>query len=406
MGKFKKYFFVYLGFILILSSFAFGVFLGASQKIQAPESGWRIFDSFIKGNDQEPKEVDFSLFWQVWNTIEEKFTNGTLDRQKMIYGAISGMVESLGDPYTAFMTPDEAREFDQEMEGKFEGIGAEIGIRGDRLTVVAPLAGSPAERAGLKAKDIILKINDEDAVEMTLMEAVAKIRGTKGTNVTLKIMREGAQEPFDVNITREEITVKSVEWEVRGDKIALIGISRFGDDTEEAFKSAVAEILLASPRGLILDLRNNPGGYLDTAVNLASEFIPKKEVVAMEELAGGKRDKFFSRGPVRLAGIPTVVLVNEGSASASEILAGALQDYGIAKLVGKKTFGKGSVQELEEFSDGSRARITIAKWLTPKERYINEKGIEPDFSVDLTSEDSNANRDPQLDKAVEILTNK
>lgn len=406
MGKFKKYFFVYLGFILILSSFAFGIFLGASQKIQAPESGWRIFDSFIKGNDQEPKEVDFSLFWQVWNTIEEKFTNGTLDRQKMIYGAISGMVESLGDPYTAFMTPDEAREFDQEMEGKFEGIGAEIGIRGDRLTIVAPLAGSPAERAGLKAKDIILKINDEDAVEMTLMEAVAKIRGTKGTNVTLKIMREGAQEPFDVNITREEITVKSVEWEVRGDKIALIEISRFGDDTEEAFKSAVAEILLTSPRGLILDLRNNPGGYLDTAVNLASEFIPKKEVVAMEELAGGKRDKFFSRGPVRLAGIPTVVLVNEGSASASEILAGALQDYGIAKLVGKKTFGKGSVQELEEFSDGSRARITIAKWLTPKERYINEKGIEPDFSIDLTSEDSNAGRDPQLDKAVEILTNK
>ena len=405
MGKFKKYLFIYISFILILGSFAGGVFLGASQKIQAPESGWQIFSSLVKGNDQKPKEIDFSLFWQVWNTIEEKFTNGPLDHQKMIYGAISGMVKSLGDPYTAFMTPDEAREFDQEMEGKFDGIGAEIGIRNDHLTVVAPLSGSPAERAGLKAKDIILKINNEDTVEMNLLEAVAKIRGDKGTNVTLQIMREGVKEPFDVTVTREEITVKSVNWKVRSDKIAVIEISRFGDDTEEAFKSAVVQILLASPRGLILDLRNNPGGYLDTAVSLASEFIPKKEVVAMEEFAGGKRDKFFSEGPTRLAGIPTVVLVNEGSASASEILAGALQDYGIAKLVGKKTFGKGSVQELEEFSDGSRARITIAKWLTPKERYINEKGIEPDYSIDLTTEDSNAGKDPQLDKAVEILTN-
>ncbi|MDP2918097.1 MAG: S41 family peptidase [bacterium] len=404
MANLKKYLFIYISLILILASFALGVFLGHSQTIKAPDKGWQVFDWMIKGNSEKPKEVDFDLFWQVWNVVEEKFTNGSLDRQKMIYGAISGMVKSLGDPYTAFMTPSEAAEFDQEMEGKFEGIGAEIGIRNDRLTIVAPLDGSPAKQAGLKARDIILKIDDQETFEMNLLEAISLIRGAKGTEVILKIMREGIQDAFEVKITRAEIIVASVKWSIRDDKIAVVEVSRFGEDTEEKFQQAVVEILLAAPDGLILDLRNNPGGYLETAVDLASEFIPKKEVVAMEEFSGGKRDKFFSRGPSRLAGIPTMVLVNEGSASASEILAGSLQDYNLAKLVGKKTFGKGSVQELEQFSDGSEARITIAKWLTPLGRYIHEKGIDPDFEVDLTSEDTNAGRDPQLDKAVEMLT--
>ena len=404
MANLKKYLFIYISLILILASFALGVFLGHSQKIEAPDKGWQVFDWMIKGNSEKPKEVDFDLFWQVWNAVEEKFTNTPMDRQKMIYGAISGMVKSLGDPYTAFMTPEEAAEFDQEMEGKFEGIGAEIGIRNDRLTIVAPLDGSPAKKAGLKARDIILKIDDQETFEMSMLEAISLIRGAKGTEVILKIMREGIQDAFEVKITRAEIIVASVKWSIRDDKIAVVEVSRFGEDTEEKFQQAVVEILLSSPAGLILDLRNNPGGYLETAVDLASEFIPKKEVVAMEEFAGGKRDKFFSRGPSRLSGIPTMVLVNEGSASASEILAGSLQDYGLAKLVGKKTFGKGSVQELEQFSDGSEARITIAKWLTSLGRYIHEKGIDPDFEVDLTSEDTNAGRDPQMDKAVEMLT--
>jgi len=404
MPNLKKYLFVYISLILILASFSLGVFLGHSQKIESPDKSWQVLDRIIRGNSEKPKEVDFSLFWQVWNAVEEKFTNTPLDRQKMIYGAISGMVKSLGDPYTAFMTPDEAAEFNQEMEGKFEGIGAEIGIRNDHLTIVAPLDGSPAEQAGLKPGDLILKIDDQEALEMSLAEAISRIRGAKGTDVVLKITREDLKDAFDVKITRAEIIVASVKWNIRGDKIAVIEVSRFGEDTEEKFQKAVAEILLASPRGLILDLRNNPGGYLETAIDLASEFIPKKKVVAMEEFSGGKRDEFFSHGPTRLSGISTVVLVNEGSASASEILAGSLQDYGLARLVGKKTFGKGSVQELEQFSDGSEARITIAKWLTPLGRYIHEKGIDPDFDVDLTGEDTNAGRDPQLDKAVEMLT--
>lgn len=406
MGQLRKYFFVYIVVVLILGSFALGLFIGRGGNFNlknSSEEGWQIFHNIIQGNEEKPAEIDFSLFWQVWNVVGEKF-NGNLDAQKMIYGAISGMVESLGDPYTVFMKPNEAEEFAKEMEGKFEGIGAEIDIRNNHLIIVTPLADSPAEKAGLKAQDIILKIDDYETAGINLIEAVNRIRGEKGTTVTLQIIREGADEPFTVPIVRDEITVKSVNWEIKDSNVALIEISRFGDDTETEFDKAVADVLLKSPQGIILDLRSNPGGYLETAVNIASEFIPAKEVVAMEEFAGGKQNKFFSQGTDRLAGLPTIVLVNEGSASASEILAGALQDYGIARLVGKKTFGKGSVQELEEFADGSEIRVTIAKWLTPKGRYIHEQGITPDVEVDLTREDIDQDRDPQLDKAIEMLT--
>lgn len=404
MGRFKRYFTFYIVFILLLGSFAAGLFVGRGRNPENAEVGWQIFNSIIEGNEAKPEEVDFSLFWQVWGVIEEKYTNGPLDYQKMVYGAIEGMVNSLGDPYTVFMPPEEASEFEQEMEGKFQGIGAEIGIRNDLLTIIAPLADSPAQRAGLKARDTILKIDDQETRGINLIEAVNRIRGEKGTEVNLNIMRVGVTEPFDVKIIREEITVKSVKWELLSENIALIEISRFGDDTEEAFKKVVPEILAANPRGLILDLRNNPGGYLLTSVKVASEFVPKKEIVAYQEFAGGKREEFTSRGPARLQDLPLVVLINEGSASASEILAGALQDHGLAKLVGAKSYGKGSVQELSEFADGSEVRVTVAKWLTPKERNINEAGIDPDFPVELTEEDINADRDPQRDKAVELLT--
>lgn len=404
MGKLRKYFIIYIVVILILGSFATGLFIGRGQKFKNSESGWQIFQSIITGNEGKPAEVDFSLFWQVWNAIEDKFTNGPLDPQKMIYGAISGMVDSLDDPYTVFMEPKEAKEFEKEMEGTFEGIGIEIDIRDEHLIIIAPLSQSPAERAGLKPGDIILKIDDYDTTGITLIGAVSRIRGEKGTPVTLQIMREGVEEPFFVTIVREEIKVKSVKWEIKENNIALIEISRFGDDTEEEFKKAINDILLRAPQGIILDLRSNPGGYLETAVNIASEFIPKKEIVAIEEFAGGKQNKFLSGGPARLASFPVIVLINEGSASASEILGGALQDYGIARLLGKKSFGKGSVQELEEFFDGSKIRVTIAKWLTPKGRYINEQGIAPDIEVEMTREDIDEDRDPQMERAMEILT--
>lgn len=404
MGKLRKYFLIYIVVVLILGSFATGLYIGRGRSQEDQESGWQIFQNFIKGDQGKPEEVDFSLFWQVWNVVEDKFTDGSLDHSEMIYGAISGMVNSLGDPYTVFMKPQEAQEFEQEMEGKFEGIGAEIGIREDRLTVIAPLSGSPAKAAGLKARDVIVKIDDYDTTGISLIEAVNRIRGEKGTKVTLKVLREGIEEPFDITIVRDEIEVKSIKWEMKENNIALVEISRFGEDTEGEFKKVVKEILPQAPRGIILDLRNNPGGYLDTAVRVASEFIPKGELVAIEEFADGKQNEFNSRGPARLADFEVIVLINEGSASASEILAGALQDYNIAELIGKQTFGKGSVQQLEEFSDGSQLRVTVAKWLTPKGRYIHEEGIEPDIEIELTQEDMNEYRDPQLDKAIEMLT--
>lgn len=405
MGKFKKYFAIYIVFILLLGSFAAGLFIGRGRRPENPEVGWQIFNSIIEGDEAKPEEVDFSLFWQVWGVIEDKYTNGPLDYEEMVYGAIRGMVDSLGDPYTVFMPPDEAEEFAQEMEGRFEGIGAEIGIRDDMLTIIAPLADSPAERAGLQAQDVILKIDDYETMGINLFEAVNRIRGEKGTEVVLKIMREGTEDPFDVTVVRDEITVKSITWQTIDENIALIELSRFGDDTEGDFKKITNEIIASDPRGIILDLRNNPGGYLLTAVKVASEFVPKKEVVAYQEFAGGKREEFTSKGPARLRDFPLVVLINEGSASASEILGGALQDYGQAKLVGQKSFGKGSVQELNEFANGSKVRVTVAKWLTPSERNIHDQGIAPDVEVELTREDISAGQDPQLDKAIEMLTN-
>jgi len=404
MGKLRKYFLIYIAVILILGSFATGLFIGRGRRAGDTEIGWQIFSNIIEGNEEKPSEVDFSLFWQVWNVIEEKFMNGPLDYQEMVYGAISGMIDSLGDPYTVFMKPQEAEEFEQEMQGKFEGIGAEIGIRNDRLTIIAPLADSPAEQAGLRARDVVIQIDDYGAIDISLLDAVMRIRGEKGTEVILKVLREGVDDPFEIKIVRDEIKVESVKWEIKENKIALIEISRFGEETEDEFEKAVGKILNSDPKGIVLDLRNNPGGYLDTAVQIGSEFIPKKEVVAIEEFAGGEQSQFKSKGPVRLQGLPIIVLVNEGSASASEILGGALQDYGIARLVGKKTFGKGSVQQLEEFNDGSKVRVTIAKWLTPKGRYIHDEGIEPDFEVELSNEDINADRDPQMERAMELLT--
>ncbi len=404
MGKLKKYFSIYIAVILILGAFATGLYIGRGRRAGDVETGWQIFSSIIEGNEEKPSEVDFGLFWQVWNVIEEKFTDGPLDYQEMVYGAISGMIDSLGDPYTVFMKPQEAEEFEQEMQGKFEGIGAEIGIRNDHLTIIAPLADSPAEQAGLRARDMVIQIDDYDASDISLLEAVTRIRGEKGTEVVLKVLREGVDDPFEIRIVRDEIKVESVKWEIKENNIALIEVSRFGEETEGEFKKAVGKILSSDPKGIVLDLRNNPGGYLDTAVKIGSEFISKKEVVAIEEFAGGEQNQFRSKGPARLQGLPIIVLVNEGSASASEILGGALQDYGIARLVGKKTFGKGSVQQLEEFYDGSKVRVTIAKWLTPKGRYIHEEGIEPDFEVDLSNEDINADRDPQMERAIELLT--
>jgi carboxyl-terminal processing protease len=360
--------------------------------------------------------ADFKQFWELWSELKSRYYKQPVEDSTLFYGAMKGLAESLGDPYTAFMEPVTAEEFSQSLQGKFEGIGAEIGIKNEQLQIIAPLADMPAARAGLRAGDLILEIDGVDTWGMTTDQAVYRIRGNKGTIVKLKIGRvtvtKDAQdrdqknvETLEVPITRDVIVVKSVKVEYPQEGIALIEISNFNQDTNELFHAAVEEVIKKDVKGIILDVRNDPGGYLDRATYVASEWVGNRPVV-LERQRGVITERFSGTGNGRLASIPTVVLVNEGSASASEIVAGALQDYGLATIVGKTTFGKGSVQDYSEFADKSSYKITIAEWLTPKERSIQETGIKPDVEVDKTPEDINADRDPQLDKALEILTTK
>jgi len=351
-------------------------------------------------------DVDFNLFWNVWDLLKKEYVDpGKLDDKTMFYGALRGLVESAGDPYTVFMEPKLAQEFQSDLAGTFEGIGAEIGKKSEIITIIAPLADMPAEKAGLKSGDKIYAIDGVSTAGLAVDEAVSKIRGQKGTEVTLTIFREGFSQPKDYKIIRQVILVKSVRTELRDDGIFVITITNFNDDTSDLFKQAAQQALEKNPKGVILDLRNNPGGYLETAIDVASEWIDAG-VVVTEQFNTEKKNEYLKRGRTRLKDFPTVVLVNQGSASASEIVSGALKDYGKAMIVGMKTFGKGSVQTLEDLKDGSSVKITVAKWLTPKGNNINEQGIEPDVKVDLTVEDYDKNSDPQLEKAVEILKQK
>lgn len=353
-------------------------------------------------NENAGEDVDFDLFWEVWDSLKDNYVDSKeLSEKKMFYGALRGLVASVGDPYTVFMDPKLSQDFADDMAGTFEGIGAEIGIKEDVLTIVAPLPDMPAEKAGLKAGDKVLAINGTSTMGISIDEAVSRIRGPKDTTVTLSIKREG-EDLQDISIVRGAIVVKSVRTEMREDEIFNIKVTNYNNDTRDLFNAAIREALENNPNGIILDLRNNPGGYLDTAIEMASEWI-EDGLVVVEQYSEDNKKEHYARGRARLKDVPTVVLVNQGSASASEIVAGALQDHGQAKVVGMQTFGKGSVQTLSHFEDGSSIKVTVAKWLTPDGRSINDDGIAPDFEVDLSLEDYNSNKDPQLDKAIEIL---
>lgn len=352
------------------------------------------------------EDVDFDLFWNVWDTLKKEYVDqNKLNEKEMFYGAIKGMVASVGDPYTVFMDPKLADRFANDLAGTFDGIGAEIAVKNDILIIVAPLAGSPAEKSGLKAGDKIYAIYGTSTAGISVEEAVDKIRGPKGTSVTLTIFREGWEKPKDIIVIRDKIVVKSIKTEMRQDGIFVINIANFNDDTSYLFNKAVNEAIKNNPKGIILDLRNNPGGYLETAIDVASAWV-EEGLVVTEKFSDDNKNEFLARGRARLKDFKTVVLVNQGSASASEIVAGALKDTGRATLVGMKTYGKGSVQTLDEFSDGSTIKITVAKWFTPNGYNINEQGINPDVEVDLKQEDYDQNKDPQLEKAVEILNKK
>jgi len=368
--------------------------------------------------------VDFSLFWDVWERIHTFYIDrATIDTQKLVWGAISGMVNALDDPYTVFLPPKENESFKEDIGGSFQGIGAQLGLKDGKIIIQTPLKGSPAEKMGLKPMDWILKVDSEDTVGWTKTQAVSKIRGAKGTPVTLSILHEKADKPVDITITRDDIVVPSVDsWiklpkditEIAGvpgvsrilrtnKRIAYIYLSRFGDRTNEEWLKAVATIVEAERTGidgLVFDLRNNPGGYLDGAVFIASEFI-KNGIVVTQTNSDGTEEILTVNRKGQLTTIPIVVLINKGSASAAEIVAGALKAYKRATIVGETSFGKGSVQSPQELKGGAGIHITTGKWLLPNGDWINKKGITPDIEVKMDTFE--ATQDAQLEKAIELL---
>lgn len=390
--------------IIIILAIGFVAGITAGQYVSPVTQGDGQVTNF-PGADQTPRylppAVDFDLFRQVWQVVHQRaIDRATVSDSQLFTGALRGMVAALGDPYSTFFDRDETTEFAQEMGGDFDGIGAEIGIKKDRLVVIAPLPNSPAATAGLQPLDAIIAIDDQSTAGMSVTEAVMRIRGQQGTTVTLRIDRAGWTEPRAMAITRDTIHVASVRWELT-DGVAIVSVISFNDDTMQLFTQAVQEIVTQQPRGIILDLRGNPGGFLDQATQMASAWIADGPIAI--EAFDGEQKQLPPAGIAPLRDFRTVVLVNGGSASGSEIVAGALQDTKKGIIVGEQTFGKGSVQELVPLSDGSSVKLTIARWLTPSGRSIDEAGITPDSVVAFTAEDAAAERDPQLAAAKQLL---
>lgn len=372
-----------------------------------------VIQKLVNQDQGQVKNVDFSQFWEVWNDLQNKYVDKSkFDVQKMVYGAISGMVNAVGDPYTVFFEPATAKQFQQEIAGAFGGVGMELGQKNNVLTVIAPIKDTPAFKAGIKTGDRIVKIDGKSTAGMAVDIAVNSIRGQVGTKITLTVMGADNQ-PRDITLTRATINVPTVEWKMinnNGKYIAYMQVYEFNQNVDSQFRQATDEILKSNAEGLIVDLRNNPGGLLDSAINLAGYFVDKGQLVVSERFGNGTQNDFTANGNSSLQKLPTVLLVNGGSASASEILAGALHDDRRIRLVGEQTFGKGSVQELDNLGDGSSLKVTIAKWYTPGGINISLKGIEPDIEVKLTDDQKktivfgDTTTDPQLQKALDVLS--
>ena len=371
--------------LLFALSFVGGLFVGNSFGLKKKLMNGKTVDIAKVINlygKTRSAEVDFDQFWEVWKKVKDQYVEQPVKDMDLFYGAIAGMVAGLDDQHSVYFPPKEAEEFSKDLSGEFEGIGAEIGIKEGQLIIIAPLLSSPAEKAGLKSGDKILAIDKADTAGIKLEAAVSKIRGPGGTKVILTIMHNGFETVEDVEIARDTINVPTINWKII-DKtnIAYLRISYFNQDTWTDFDKAVREILAKNSAGLILDLRSNPGGFLETSIDVASEWI-KQGIIVKEKTGDGKEQAHKSRGAHRLVNFKTVVLVDGGTASGSEIVAGALQDYNLATVIGEKTYGKGSVQDFEVLSDGSALKITIAKWFTPKDRIIDGEGIQPDVVIE------------------------
>lgn len=396
---------LFLSLVIFLfgSGYKLGEYKANLTKIERPAYNIINAPTSLKNN---PKNLDFSLFWEVWDKLEQKFVEkNKLDPQKMFYGAIKGMVASLDDPYTFFLTPEENKQSKDDLEGKFEGIGAQLGLKNHQIVVIAPLKNSPAEKAGVKAGDIILKVDNESTEKWTLTQAVSKIRGPKGTKVKLTLLRQNKE--IEIIITRAEIKVPSIELSYEKN-VAILKLSRFGDDTNDEWDKAAEEIRQKwqskKIKGLVLDLRDNPGGYLQSAVYITSEFLPWGKIVVSQVFKNGQSEKYTVTRFGRLLDIPLVILINKGSASASEIVAGALKDHKRAKIIGEKSFGKGSIQEALDLKDRAGLHVTVAKWVLPAGEWINQKGIEPQIKIENPLKEGDTlmrENDKQLDKAIE-----
>ncbi len=413
--------FLFVAFVF-LSGYAMGQRQATSSVLTEQGSNIQEGNNFVygkvKGKLKSPPEflsedVDFDLFWDAWRVIQSRYVDRPIGETKLLYGSIAGMVASLGDPFSVFLEPQTTKNFTEELTGKIEGIGAEIGIRDGRLTIVSPLSESPAERAGLKPGDKVWAIDGYSTDSITLDDAVSRIRGPKGSTVVLTITHNGDTEKRDIPIVRDTIRIVSAEWKIidremygipEESKIGYIKISHFNADTGARVRAIVQKALLAQPDGIIVDLRNNPGGFLDQAVEIAGTWIPSGGVVVQEKQADGSIISNLSPGPASLGDIPVVVLINRGSASGSEILAGALQDNGKAVIVGETSFGKGSVQQIEQLRDGSSIKITVARWLTPDGNQIDQQGIAPDKEVPFDQEQyDETGIDSQIMAAVDVL---
>lgn len=379
--------------IIVVGVFALGVLFGNGTISIGPFNA-------IRTN----KEANLSQFWQVWDLLYKKY-DGDINRDDLIVGATSGMVAALNDPYTEYLTADQAKELSDDLNGKLSGIGIEVGIKNNRLTVIAPIDGTPAATAGIRAGDIIASIDGTDSSNMTIDEAVKRIRGDAGTKVKLTVITPG-KNAREIEITRQNINVASTKSEVKDGNIGYLRIRRFGDDTSNRVAQAVKDFKNSKTKGIIIDLRDNPGGYLDSSVDVSSEFLEAGKTV-VEERSKFKDDKILkAMANGNLTTIPIVVLINNGSASASEIVAGALRDNQRATLVGEKSYGKGSVQEVIKLGNDAELKVTIAHWYTPKGVNISKEGIKPDIEIKNATDDYNIGKDPQLDKALEVIKSK
>jgi len=389
--------------LLVAGFFALGIYIGFYSR-PAVDKITNI------SNKNTPIEIkaDFEPFWKVWNIINEKYPNAsTTTDQNRVYGAISGLIGSLNDPYSVFFDPEDTKTFEDDIAGSFSGIGLEVGIKDKILTVIAPLKDTPAYKTGIKSGDKILKIDKTITSDLSIEEAIKLIRGEKGTLVSLTIFRNGEKKSREIKVVRDIINTPTLDTELRKDNIFVVTLYSFSTNSADLFRDAIKKFYESKSDKLLLDLRGNPGGYLDSAVDMASWFLPSGKAVVTEDYSDNAKQKIHRSVGYNIFTdkLKFVILIDSGSASASEILAGAMQDYGKAKLVGEKSYGKGSVQEVVDVTPNTILKITVAKWLTPNGNSISEKGLTPDYPIEITQKDIDAKKDPQIEKAIELLNN-